>query len=128
MKSPPMAAPIKNDIVARYNAASPALKDLYQAVEASLIRLGDDVDKKVVQNYFVFRRIKNFACVEVHPQAAKVVVFVKVDPATVALEKGFTRDVSDIGHFGTGDLEITLTTMADLEKAQALMVRSYEGA
>lgn len=55
-------------------------------------------------------------------------VFVKVDPATLTLEKGFTRDVSDIGHFGTGELEITLMTMADFEKAQPLMVRSYEGA
>lgn len=116
------------DIVARLDAASPAIKNLYQTVEAFLISLGDDVEKKTVQNYFAFRRIKNFACVEVHPQAAKVVVFVKVEPATIALENGFTRDVTDIGHFGTGQLEITLKTMADFEKAQPLMVRSYEGA
>jgi predicted transport protein len=41
------------------------------------------------------------------------------------LKKGFTRDVSDVGHFGTGDLEITLTNAEDLEKAKPLIERSY---
>lgn len=126
--APVAAAPTKNDIVARYNAASPMLKEIYQSVESFLTGLGDDVEKKVLQNYFAFRRIKNFACVEVHPQAAKVVVFVKVDPKTLELEDGFTRDVSNIGHFGTGDLEITLKTAADFQKAQPLMMLSYEWA
>jgi len=51
---------------------------------------------------------------------------VKVDPATIVLEPGFTRDVSNIGHFGTGDLEITLSTPDDLERAKPLLKRSYD--
>ncbi|TMD85800.1 MAG: DUF91 domain-containing protein, partial [Chloroflexi bacterium] len=57
-----------------------------------------------------------------------LLVFVKVDPATISLESGFTRDVSSIGHFGTGDLEITIATLDDLEKAKPLILASYEGA
>lgn len=41
-------------------------------------------------------------------------VFVKVDPDTVRLEPGFTLDVRNIGHFGTGDLEIVITDAATL--------------
>jgi predicted transport protein len=55
-------------------------------------------------------------------------LFVKVDPTTVTLEQGFTRDVSKIGHYGTGDLEITLSIAEDLEKAMPLIKRSYESA
>jgi predicted transport protein len=51
-----------------------------------------------------------------------------VDPESVSLEKGFTRDVRNIGHFGTGDLEITLKTSADYEKAKALLFSSYEAS
>ena len=54
-----------------------------------------------------FRRIKNFACVEVHPQSKKLLVFAKVNPDNIELVDGFTRDVGKVGHFGTGDLEIT---------------------
>ena len=40
----------------------------------------------------------------------------------------FTRDVSKVGHFGTGDLEITLSTAEDLARAEPLIRRSYEAS
>lgn len=61
--------------------------------------------------------IKNFACVEIHPQNGKILLYLKVNPETVTLEHGFTRDVSNIGHYGTGDIEITITNNEDIEKA-----------
>jgi predicted transport protein len=92
------------------------------------LALGDDVQLKQLKNYFAFRRIKNFACIEVFSQDPKVVVFLKVDPQSVELVPGFTRDVANIGHYGTGNLEVTLRTMADFEKAQPLLVKSYEAS
>jgi len=101
-------------------------KDLYEALRSAILALGDDVQEKVLKYYVAFKRIKNFACVEVFPSAQQVKVFVKLNPDEVTLETGFTRDVRKIGHFGTGDLEITLRSMADLEKAMPLIVKSYE--
>jgi len=43
----------------------------------------------------------------------------------VQLEEGFARDVSKIGHWGTGDLEVKLRTAADFDKARALIERAY---
>lgn len=113
-------------VVTHLEQASQQLKDLFEALKAFLAALGDDVQVKTLKNYFAFRRFKNFACVEVHPQAGKLIVFVKVDPATVFLEKGFTRDVTNIGHYGTGNLEITIASEQDLERAKPLLVKSYE--
>jgi predicted transport protein len=76
--------------------------------------------------YFAFRRIRNFACVAVHPQAKDLLVYVKVDPTTIDLVPGFTRDVSKISHFGTGDLEINISSLDDLERAKPLLLASYE--
>jgi predicted transport protein len=70
--------------------------------------LGDDVQETTLRFHIAFKRIKNFACIEFRPTTGKILIFVKVDPATVALETGVMRDVSNVGHFGTGDLEITL--------------------
>jgi hypothetical protein len=36
------------------------------------------------------------------------------------LEKGFTRDVREVGHWGTGDLEVVLRIPADFIKAKTL--------
>ncbi len=102
------------------------LADRHEALKAFLLALGDDVQMKTLKNYFAFKRFKNFACVEVHPQTGKLLVFVKVNPDNIQLEKGFTRDVRKIGHFATGDLEITIGSDADLEKAKPLLIKSYE--
>ncbi|MGO7919424.1 DUF5655 domain-containing protein [Rhizobium ruizarguesonis] len=102
-------------------------RDLYDAVQQFLVALGDDVQVKELMQYTAFKRIKNFACVEIYPQARKLLVYLKLDPSTVALQNGFSRDVRNIGHYGTGDLEISLKSMADFEKAQQLIRRAYEG-
>lgn len=108
--------------------ASREMSDRYEALKAYLLALGDDVQIKVLKNYFAFRRLKNFACVEVHNRTGSLLVYVKVNPDEIALQPGFTRDVRKIGHFGTGDLEITIGSDADLERAKPLFDRSYEAS
>ena len=102
------------------------LADRFEMLRAMLLALGDDVQEKTLKHYFAFKRIKNFACVEVHPGTGQLLVFVKVDPDTIILEKDFTRDVRKTGHYGTGDLRIRITTDDDLKKAESLIVKSYE--
>ncbi len=101
-------------------------KDLFEALKDFLIALGDDVQMKTLKHYFAFKRIKNFAVVEIHTQTKQILVYVKVDPDSINLEKGFTRDMKNIWHFGSGDLEITISSDADLEKANDLFIKSYE--
>ncbi len=113
--------------VSEYLQNAPSdLHDLYDAVEDFCVALGDDVSKRTLKNYFAFRRLKNFACVEVHPHTRNLLVYLKVDPTSVMLEDGFSRDVSSIGHFGTGDLELRLKSQDDFERAQPLIQHSYE--
>jgi len=111
-----------------FAAAEQPLLDRYEALKAYLSALGDDVQVRMLKHYVAFRRIKNFACVELKTSDSKVMAYVKVDPTTVTLEPGFTRDVSNIGHYGTGDLEITIGSDADLEKAKPLLLQSYEAS
>jgi len=104
------------------------LADLYEELKATLLAFGDDVQIKITKYYVAFKRLKNFACVELHPSKGCVTAYVKVDPDTVALEDGFTRDVRSIGHYGTGELEITLHDREDLHRAHELLVQSYEAS
>ena len=103
-----------------------SLQDLYQALRAYVTALGDDVQEKTLKYYVAFKRLRNFACVEVHPNKATLSVYLKVNPDTTTLEPGFSRDVRKIGHYGTGDLEVTIRTQEDLEKAKPLLQESYE--
>ncbi|MER7796204.1 DUF5655 domain-containing protein [Microbacterium sp. NPDC096154] len=108
--------------------ASPELTALYEQLDAYLVALGDDVSKKATKQYFAYRRLKNFACVEVHPQSRNLLVYLKVDPDDVELEEGFSRDVRNIGHFGTGELELRISNQRQLDRAQSLLQASYENS
>lgn len=111
----------------RLSQSSSDLRDIYDAVYQFLIGLGDDVQVKELKLYTAFKRLKNFVCMEIYPQARTVTLFLKLNPGEVDLEDGFTRDVRNVGHFGTGDLQVTLKSMADFEKAQPLLRQAYEG-
>jgi predicted transport protein len=102
------------------------LKELFESLKAYLLSQGDDVQQNALKHYYAFKRIKNFACVEVHPQSKELIVYVKVDPGTVNLVPNFTQDVRDKWHFGTGDLKITIGSRDDLEKAKPFIDKSYE--
>jgi predicted transport protein len=103
---------------------TPQMRDLYEAVRSFCLGLGDDVNEKHLQQYVAFRRIRNFATVAI--QKKNLRVYAHIDPSTIDLEDGFTRDVSEIGHWGTGNVEICVTKMDDLRKAEPLILRSYE--
>lgn len=107
------------------------LVDLYEELKAYLTALGDDVQVKTLKFYVAFKRLRNFACVEVHPRKGAdgaLSVYVKVDPESVDLSQNFLRDVRSIGHYGTGELEITIQSREDLERAKPLLVQSYEAS
>ena len=104
------------------------LRDLYEELRSYLLALGDDVQEKVLKYYVAFKRIKNFACVEIHHNKRAITMYLKVNPDDVELKPGFTRDVRNIGHYGTGDLEVTIQTREDLELAKDLIQMSYEAS
>lgn len=53
-------------------------------------------------------------------------LFLHLDPTTVALEAGFTRDMRNINHWGTGNLEVKIRDAAALERAKGLVQRAYQ--
>lgn len=62
-------------------------------------------------------------CVEVHPSS--IILYLKLDPAKETLLSGFSRDVTNIGHWGTGDLEVTITDDTSYEQAKNLIEKAY---
>jgi predicted transport protein len=101
------------------------LMDLFDSLDGYLMSLGDDVQRKDLKLYIAFKRLKNFVCVEA--QKGKLLAHTRLNPDTVGLVEGFTRDMRQTGHWGTGDLEISLRTPGDLDRAKPLFARAYEG-
>ncbi len=107
--------------------ASPELLALFEQTRSFILVQGDDIIEKPLKLYVAFRRLKNFVCMSlISKQNPHVFLTLRLDPSSVELEKGFTRDVTNIGHWGTGDLEVVLRRPADLERAKPLIERAYQ--
>ncbi|MET9659040.1 DUF5655 domain-containing protein [Streptomyces sp. NPDC006510] len=104
-----------------------AMAELAAAVDETLFGLGEGVTRVQRKQYAAYQRLRNFACV-CPPQQTKLLVYLRADPKEVDLVAGFTRDVTGLGHHGTGDLELQLRTERDLERAQDLFRLSYAAA
>jgi predicted transport protein len=111
-----------------------ALLALCESVRAYVSQLGSDVEQSVNKEVATFSRLGlPFARVYHRPYPERVIIFARVDPSSVGLEEGFTRDVSR-GEWllvpfedRTRDLEISVRSTDDFEKAKPLIRQAHEG-
>lgn len=127
-RRPKRSASPDKTVTEKLAAASDELRDLFVTLDTQLMAQGDDITQEAKKFYFAYRRLKNFACVEVQPQSKSLLVYLKVNPDLVALEDGFSRDVRSIGHYGTGDLELRISRLDDVTKALPHIQSSYEAS
>ena len=104
-------------------AISENMKNLYHSICDFIESLGDDIVSNQLKLYLAYKKVQNMVCIEIYNK--QIILFLKLNPDTVKLENGFTRDMRSIGHYGTGDLQITIKNAADFERAKPLLERAY---
>ena len=104
-------------------AISENMKNLYHSICDFIESLGDDIVSNQLKLYLAYKKVQNMVCIEIYKK--QIMLFLKINPDTVKLENGFTRDMRSIGHYGTGDLQITIKNAADFERAKPLLERAY---
>ncbi len=100
------------------------IAELVMEIQEFILGLDPTIEEAPKKLYIAYRSSQNIACVEV--QHKKILMFLKLDPTQDAVPPGISRDVSKIGHFGTGDLEVTIKTEADLELAKPFIKLAYD--
>lgn len=101
------------------------LKLVLTSLEDYTTSLGDDVQRNELKLYVAFKRMKNFATVVLSQK--KLLLNLHLNPAPVVQALKNARDVSAIGHWGTGNVEITIKSQADLEAAKPFIMQAYAG-
>lgn len=112
--------------VEKLAAANSHFRTLYDSLCDYIESLGDDLVQNQLKLYLAYKKVQNVFCIEIYNK--QIIVHTKLDPDSIQLEEGFTRDMRNIGHYGTGDLEISIKTENDFEKAKPLIERAYNEA
>ncbi len=105
---------------------------LYDSICNYIESLGDDIESNQLKYYLAYKKVQNMACIEKVQNMACieiynkcVIIYLKLNPDNIKLEEGFTRDMRNIGHYGTGDLEVIIKDKQSFEKAKSLIERAY---
>lgn len=110
----------------KLSAAPTSIKTLYSSVCDYIESLGDDIVANQLKLYLAYKKVQNMVCIEIYSK--QIILYLKLRPDSVELEDGFTRDMRNIGHYGTGDLQVTIKNQSDFDKAKSLIDRAYNEA
>lgn len=102
-----------------------ALEPVFNELDTFVFSLGDDVQRKDMKLYIAYKRIRNFVTIVF--QQKRIILYLHLNPQWISDSNGFLRDVSKGGHWGTGNAEVGIATLADLHKAKPYIEAAYEG-
>ena len=99
--------------------ASEEIAELYEKFKSATLNLADDIEVKPQKDYIAFKKDRNIVCYELQKKQMKI--FIGAKWGSIEDSKGLARDVSEVGHFGTGDYQIQVDSDQDLEYIMSLI-------
>ncbi len=100
------------------------VRELVLKIQEFILSLDPQIVETPKKLYVAYKISQNIACMEVQRQ--RVVLYLKLDPKEIQNPPSISRDVTTIGHFGTGDFEITIKSESDFETAKPFIEMAYQ--
>lgn len=98
-------------------------KNLAIQIQEFVLGLDPSITENPKKLYIGYKISQNIVCMEIKQQ--KITLYVKLVPKTLNELPSIARDVTNKGHWGTGDLEVTIQNQDDLEVAKPLIEQAY---
>ena len=99
--------------------AGEEIAELYDKFKSATLNLADGIEIKPQNDYIAFKKDRNIVCYELQKKQMKI--FIGAKWGSIDDSKGIARDVSQVGHFGTGDYQIQVDSDKDLEYIMSLI-------
>lgn len=98
--------------------------ELFEALRKRILNLDPSVREEFKKLYIAYKTSTNF--VDIVPQRSKLRLSLNMKFSEIYDPKGICRDVTDIGRWGNGDVEIGLSSAAQLDDVMALIRQSFD--
>jgi predicted transport protein len=120
----------KSDVTTEYtiddhpNLLTPSMRSLFDALRKAVLALDPCVAEEFLKLYVAYKAETNF--VDVVPQSKRMRLSLNMQFAEVNDPKGLCKDVTHIGRWGNGDVEIGLSNLDDLPYVIGLVRQALE--
>lgn len=103
---------------------SEKIQNLAHAIQEYILGLDTSIEQSPKKMYVAYKISQNIACMEVQTQLIRL--FLKLKPSDIENPPKIYRDVTNIGHYGTGEAEFTLKSEEDLEISKPFIELAYQ--
>lgn len=102
---------------------SKPIQSLVYNIRDYIIGLDPAIEEVPKKLYVAYRISQNIVCMEIQSKSVKL--FVKLKAASISNPPIFYRDVTNVGHSGTGDSEFNISTEAEFEEVKPFIELAY---
>lgn len=106
-----------------FKGKSEEMLGLMHYIREFIVGLDAAIEEVPKKFYIAYKSSQNIVCME--GKSRHVKLWVKLKPTDVQKPLKIYRDVSQIGHFGTGDVEFTVSTQAEFDDVKEYIKLAY---
>ena len=100
------------------------MREVFAALRKQIVALDPCVREAFWKLYVAYKAETNF--VDIVPQAKRLLLVLNISTEDLDDPKGLCRDISNIGRWGNGDVEIGVSTLDELPYAMGLIRQAFE--
>ena len=101
-----------------------AMKPVFEALRKAVQALNPNVTEEFLKLYVAYKAETNF--VDVVPQAKRLLLVLNIGVAELDDPRGLCRDISNIGRWGNGDVEVGLSSLDELPYVMGLIRQALD--
>jgi uncharacterized protein with ParB-like and HNH nuclease domain/predicted transport protein len=98
--------------------------DLYQVLRKRILNIDASVKEEFKKLYIAFKSSTNF--VDIVPQKARLRLSLNIEFDQIIDPKGWCKDVSGLGRWGNGDVEVGVSALGELDYVMELIQQAFD--
>lgn len=106
-----------------YKYYNPNTKTLFEILDGRIKNLGTTISRTFNKDYIAYKVDTNFTNVELQKMRLHIWINIRFDE--ISDPKGLCRDVSGIGHWGNGDVELYFDFNTPIDDVMAIIEQAY---
>lgn len=107
----------------RLEGKSEEIHQLTATIREFILGLDESIEEVPKKFYVAYKISQNITCMEV--KAKRIKLFLKLKPTDIPKETLYYRNVTSIGHYGTGDVEFTVSSESEFESVKYFIAMAY---
>lgn len=110
--------------IEQYEHLKGDMLDLYHALKKRILNIDSSVKEEYKKLYIAFKSSTNF--VDIVPQKVRLRLSLNIDYPDMIDPKGLCKDVSGLGRWGNGDVEVGISNINELDDVMELIQQAFD--